>query len=301
MIGFQSGATGPVSGTNNTFLGRLTGNSTTSGNNNTFIGNTSGTANTTGEFNTYVGAEAGFLGTTGPNNTFIGYQAGYNNTTGTNITALGYQAGPTGPTQSNTLWLNESIAIDGITGPLDEFIPLCYNQSTGQVKPVVVYGQITGIASVAFDTADTAYNFVFDNINGPNVDLVSSTGGFLLDRIKLTYKGTYEIEFKPRFGNFATGPTDFCNTFAWLKTGTEETGPTTNVDDTSMSISTAPGTLVSSSSSFIIVTTVDNTYLDIVGATDTAYGAGEIGIFGSPATGPYAAAPAINVTIKKLY
>ncbi len=66
-------------GSQNTFVGFLTGQSNTTGDSNTFAGVWAGNSNTTGSLNTFFGNAAGQLNTDGGSNTFVGQQAGFGN------------------------------------------------------------------------------------------------------------------------------------------------------------------------------------------------------------------------------
>lgn len=92
-IGFQSGRNYNTSGDSfgSTFVGVVSGTSTTTGSNNAFFGGYSGYSNTSGSTNTAIGAAALYSNTTASNNTAVGYQAGYANTTG-ELTAVGYNS-----------------------------------------------------------------------------------------------------------------------------------------------------------------------------------------------------------------
>jgi len=72
-------------GTNNTFVGKNSGNFTMTGTgNNTGVGVSALTANTTGIQNTALGSSAGSAITTGSNNVMVGYSVGTSTTTGSN-------------------------------------------------------------------------------------------------------------------------------------------------------------------------------------------------------------------------
>lgn len=77
-----------VSGTNNTFVGRLAGTVNT-GSNNSFLGFNAGNDNLAGADNSFFGSDAGGNNTSGSDNTFIGRNAGDTNTVGTNNTVIG--------------------------------------------------------------------------------------------------------------------------------------------------------------------------------------------------------------------
>ncbi len=90
-------------GSDNVFIGVLSGANNKTGHSNTFIGKTAGHGNTTGTKNLFIGFEAGkarWTSTsstskpvTGNENIAIGYQAGEGITTGTKNLFIGYQAG----------------------------------------------------------------------------------------------------------------------------------------------------------------------------------------------------------------
>lgn len=63
VVGHKSGQSLATGGTNNTFMGRFSGNKTT-----------------TGDYNTFIGYSAGQLNVTGSGNVCVGYQAGQTNT-----------------------------------------------------------------------------------------------------------------------------------------------------------------------------------------------------------------------------
>jgi len=98
-------------GTENTFLGELSGNGTlTSGSSkyNTGVGYSTLNALTTGSYNTAVGRKALILLTQGSNNTAMGASALYNLTTTGNNTAAGYNAGANIVTGTNNTLLGYS-------------------------------------------------------------------------------------------------------------------------------------------------------------------------------------------------
>ncbi len=115
-------------GTNNTFIGKNSGNTsltTVSATNNTGIGNQALVNLTTGTLNTVLGSFSGSSLTTGSDNTGIGYDALTHVTTGSFNVALGQNAGNTlGATDSSNILIghpgvaadNHTTRIGGATG-----------------------------------------------------------------------------------------------------------------------------------------------------------------------------------------
>lgn len=79
-------------GTNNTFIGGNSGNTTTTGTDNTALGTNALAADSTGADNTGIGFNALALDTTGGTNTAVGSGAAGNLTTGSSNSAFGYNA-----------------------------------------------------------------------------------------------------------------------------------------------------------------------------------------------------------------
>jgi len=79
-------------GTNNTFVGSLTGADNT-GSGNSFFGSVAGVNNTTGSANSFFGETAGLRNTTACCNSFFGKGAGFHNTTGIQNSFFGTSAG----------------------------------------------------------------------------------------------------------------------------------------------------------------------------------------------------------------
>ncbi|MVM35777.1 hypothetical protein GO755_37525 [Spirosoma sp. HMF4905] len=104
FIGQSTTATIGGTGTYNTFMGSMSGQSNTSGSYNTYFGYKAGFPNTTGSHNTFVGVESGKLNTDGSDNVFIGYNAGQLNQRGSRNLIIGPNAGfETVDGQDNTL------------------------------------------------------------------------------------------------------------------------------------------------------------------------------------------------------
>jgi hypothetical protein len=81
-----------VSGSYNSFFGRLAGNLTNTGSYLTALGDYALTSDTSGSDNTAVGFNAGAANTTGSNNTYLGYQANPGSNNLSNATAIGANA-----------------------------------------------------------------------------------------------------------------------------------------------------------------------------------------------------------------
>ncbi len=87
---FGAAAGSNITGDRNTFLGDLSGHTTTSGDDNTFIGSASGQGNTNlGSDNTFVGSTAGYQISSSESNTGIGKSSLSSNTVGGYNTAVG--------------------------------------------------------------------------------------------------------------------------------------------------------------------------------------------------------------------
>jgi trimeric autotransporter adhesin len=155
-----------TTGTNNTFVGALSGSATTTGTNNSSFGFAAGFNNTSGASNSVFGNLAGALNSTGSNNTFVGRQAGASNTTGSNNTIIGSRAGV--PSESN---LNYASAI-----------------GAGAVVPssdTIVLGKTAGTYDSTSRPADTVLIPGNLNVSGtisgtlPNIDASKITSGLL--------------------------------------------------------------------------------------------------------------------------
>jgi trimeric autotransporter adhesin len=116
-------------GTNNTFVGQGSGNTTITGINTTGIGLNSLSAVTSGNANTFVGSASGSGLTTGTRNTGVGFSSLLLTTTGTDNIVLGYTAGQsfTGADSSNIAIGNVGVAGQSNTIRLGD-----YGTSTGQ-------------------------------------------------------------------------------------------------------------------------------------------------------------------------
>ncbi len=106
-----------TTGTDNMFVGNLTGNANTTGAQNTFIGSSAGDSNTTGAKNTFVGEDAGGGNAGGSNNVFVGENAGLQNSSGSDNVAVGQSAGDTISTGDfNTMiGKNADVSLGGLT------------------------------------------------------------------------------------------------------------------------------------------------------------------------------------------
>jgi hypothetical protein len=92
MFGYRDVLFKRNTGTNNTYIGALSGNANTTGSNNTGIGNNALTANIDASGNTAVGDGALASNTTAAGNTAVGANAMFYNTTNGSSTAVGYHA-----------------------------------------------------------------------------------------------------------------------------------------------------------------------------------------------------------------
>jgi len=106
FVGTGSGQGATIASTSNTCFGNSSGLGLTSGTQNTFIGALTGfqTANGAGSFNTCVGMYSGdSMTTTANGNTTYGYNSGASITTGTNNTVIGISNAATLTTGSNNI------------------------------------------------------------------------------------------------------------------------------------------------------------------------------------------------------
>lgn len=100
-LGILAGPTLDGGGGDNTFIGRLAGNSNAGGNANTFVGVNSGFSNTTGNTNTFFGYNSGRFNQNGNDNAFFGAGAGDGNTSGFRNANFGTSAGAQNNTGTN--------------------------------------------------------------------------------------------------------------------------------------------------------------------------------------------------------
>ena len=104
-----------IAGTNNVFVGELSGNSNTTGQYNSFVGNQAGSSNSTGSSNSFFGYQAG-TNTIGGNNSFFGSQAGLTNSTGSSNSFFGEGAGAANTTGSANSIFGEYAGTQNSTG-----------------------------------------------------------------------------------------------------------------------------------------------------------------------------------------
>jgi hypothetical protein len=112
FVGVNAGNTNLING--NTFVGAGTGgNSGTTGigdgSNNTFVGYLSGFANDEGNANSFFGSGSGALNEDGHENTFLGYRSGQNHVTGNYNIFIGSEAQP------NSIDITNSVALGWLT------------------------------------------------------------------------------------------------------------------------------------------------------------------------------------------
>lgn len=101
-------ASGSLSGTNNTAVGKDALNANTTGTSNTAVGSVALQNNTTGSNNSAFGWYAMILNTTGGSNTASGVFSMYSNTTGSSNTAYGYQSLYTNTVNGNNTAIGRS-------------------------------------------------------------------------------------------------------------------------------------------------------------------------------------------------
>lgn len=100
ILGRDAGASN--TGSNNTFVGRLSGQDNTSATLNTMVGALAGQNTTTGYANVFLGSRTGITNTTGQENVFIGESAGYASN-GSNNVHVGVSAGVNATTANNNV------------------------------------------------------------------------------------------------------------------------------------------------------------------------------------------------------
>jgi hypothetical protein len=115
---FVGAYTGSVNktGTSNTFSGVFSGRNNTIGGYNTFYGSSSGSNNTIGSYNNFAGSNAGAANTEGNNNNFLGYKAGYSNTLGSINNFVGYMSGYANITGNNNNFVGPYAGYFNTTG-----------------------------------------------------------------------------------------------------------------------------------------------------------------------------------------
>jgi hypothetical protein len=120
---FVGAYTGSVNtaGTNNTFSGTFSGRNNTIGGYNTFYGSSSGTNNTKGSYNNFLGQSAGTANTEGNNNNFLGSKAGYSNTLGSVNNFVGYMSGYANTTGNNNNFVGPYAGYLNTTGSNNSF------------------------------------------------------------------------------------------------------------------------------------------------------------------------------------
>ena len=157
-----------TTGSNNQFSGANSGQSNTTGGANQFSGYNSGSSNTTGEFNQFDGIGSGRSNTTGNYNYFSGYISGANNTTGNNNQFLGCFSGVYNTTGTNNLFIGPSSGYTNTTGSNNQFS----GANSGGSNTIGSNNQFSGASSGQNNT--TGSNNQFSGVNSGS----SNTTGF---------------------------------------------------------------------------------------------------------------------------
>ncbi len=119
-LGYYAGSVSTAIG--NTFVGDLSGYSTTDGAANTFMGASAGRNNTTGSTNVFIGSNTGEKNTTGSANTLLGLSAGRYNTSGSYNTFLGQYSGNHNTTGQNNTYIGRASGHDNTIGSNNVYI-----------------------------------------------------------------------------------------------------------------------------------------------------------------------------------
>lgn len=162
-------------GTNNTFLGILSGNLTLTGSNNTANGYRAGGSLTTGNNNVMIGHQAGYYGTaltTGSDNVIIGNNAGLEAATWSNVIVIGSGAQANGKNQvrlgNNDI---DEFFCMGAYNSASTLAPNVVVTSTGQIMrsiaPLPSGSGATGKVAFWSDAGTLSYNNTlhWDNVN----------------------------------------------------------------------------------------------------------------------------------------
>ena len=181
--GVNSGGIG--AGSNNTFMGWLSGNNLTSGCDNTCIGDRAGYDITTGNNNVSLGYRAGYKIGSGEGNVMLGYEAGFNET-GSNKLYIDNSSTTSpliyGDFSTNALTVNGTLYATGNTSLGGTYLRMISNPSTGAAPTNYFYQGSTG--SVAKEYAFSIYdalwvtdNAFFDtNVNVAGLIDINGTG-----------------------------------------------------------------------------------------------------------------------------
>ncbi len=135
-----------IAGTNNVFVGALTGDSNTTGANNSFLGRSAGTQNNTGSFNSFYGSSAGFANTSGSQNSFYGRSAGSNNVVGNDNAFFGNLAG-TSNTSSFNSFFGSKAGQSNTSGISNSFFGNTAGQSNTTGNSNSFFGQAAGLTN----------------------------------------------------------------------------------------------------------------------------------------------------------
>jgi hypothetical protein len=146
------------------FVGAYAGGTSPTGTQNTFLGNLSGYYNTASG-NTFIGYAAAYANTSGIGNTATGYRALTSNTTGTNNTAYGYDALAANVTET------ENTAIGAYALQVDK---APYNTAVGfqaLQDDTARYNTAVGIEALYANVegtynASVGFHTLWDNVNG---------------------------------------------------------------------------------------------------------------------------------------
>ncbi|WP_460955827.1 autotransporter outer membrane beta-barrel domain-containing protein [Spirosoma litoris] len=166
-------------GADNIFIGAGAGQYNSTGNGNVFVGSLTGYYNTDGGLNTFVGQKAGYLNTTGGLNLYLGYQSGYNNDTGGYNSFLGAQAGYANTTGSSNVFTGYQAGYRNTTGSTNVFsgIQAGYHNTSGN-------GNVfTGYVAGYFNTTGGSNMFCgngagYSNTTGGNNVFSGYSAGF---------------------------------------------------------------------------------------------------------------------------
>ncbi len=113
-------------GSNNIFIGNMSGHENTTGHENVFVGKLSGMSNTTGVYNTYVGYQSGGYSdgtlSTGSFNAFMGCKSGVNNIDGAHNVFLGNCSGWENTSGTGNSFLGSNSGFHCTTGDYNVFL-----------------------------------------------------------------------------------------------------------------------------------------------------------------------------------
>ena len=168
-LGCQAGIYRGV-GDNNTAVGYQSGKNG-SGDENTFIGYRSGNSTTANE-STFIGAWSGYSNTSGEYNTYLGYKSGYTSSTVQNSTIIGYKAGYYNTGNNNT-FIGKEAGFNNTTGSGNIMIGSSSGKSNTDGSNNILIGYENGI------TGSWSNCIMIGNESGQNLNSTATDNIFI--------------------------------------------------------------------------------------------------------------------------